>query len=184
MNALTIFNTLQPIILNATGVPTCVLADQKEPDGTDVKSPDGEYAAVRVQQSITQRGQANVDYTNAIGPNLDVDVRAQVIAQCSINFYRGNAMDRAQLMHQANKWPSVSAILFKAKIGWNRTDPVQNLTALQANNYEQRAQVNVYLMYETTYQEAVNSIEVVQVIVDDEKARQLADFTVTGPDAP
>lgn len=178
MDSLTLFNTLSPIIKGATGIPNVIVGDQNK------GAPPGPYAAVRVKQQIAQRGQANIRYKNATGPNVDADVFAQITVQCSINFYREGALDYAQKMHQANKKPTVSIALFKAGIGWNRSDPVNNLTSLQSSNLEERAQVSIYLMYESSDAETINSIESVTVEVQNEKADVLKTITVESPDAP
>lgn len=70
-------------------------------------------------------------------------MRAQIVGSCSVNFYRGNALAYARKLHQCNKRPDVSMMLFKSGIGWGGTDAVNNLTALQAANWEPRAQVTV-----------------------------------------
>lgn len=179
MNEIDIFTVLRPIVLSLTGVDSCILADPNAP------SPDGVYATIRPIQSLTQRGQANMKMTNVVAqPNISVDVRAQVIAECSINFFRGDAMSNAQRMFQASKRPDVSNTLRQAGLGWFRAGPVNNLTALQSNQFEQRSQVSIFLLYETTDSVIINSIERVQVIVDNEVPTTLVDFEIVTPDAP
>lgn len=174
MNSEQIFDIMRPIILSVTGVPECVLANPNE------SSPLGEYASVQPLQSITQRGQANIVRSNSISPQaIDVDVRAQIIAECSINFYRGDSRNRAQKLLQANKRPSVSAALFAAKLGWNRAGPINNLTALQSSDWESRAQISIFLMYETSDQETINSIEKIPYEVQDENATVLTTGEIT-----
>lgn len=174
MNSEQIFDVMRPIILAVTGVPECILANPNKP------SPDGEYASVQPLQSITQRGQANIIRSNSVTPeSIDVDVRAQIIAECSINFYRGDSRNRAQRLLQANKRPSVSAALFAAKLGWNKAGPINNLSALQSSDWESRAQISIFLMYETTDQETINSIEKIDYEVQDENADILATGEIT-----
>jgi hypothetical protein len=154
-----------------------ILADPNAP------SPVGEYVSVEPKQSLSQRGQANIHRATSVTPeSVDVDVRAQVMVEVSLNFYRGNARDRAERLLQANKRPDVSAILFKAGLGWNRENGINNLTTLQSNNYEQRAQMSIFLMYETTDPIVINSIESVEVSVENAKAEVLETFTVTSSD--
>ena len=168
-----LFAVIRPIIMQVTGVPECILADQK-----DAKSPSGAYATVRPRQSITERGQANIYDSNAAGNMVDVDARAQVIATCSVNFYRGDAMAYAQKLKQCNKRPNVSMALFRAKVGWLGTDAINNLTALQSANWEQRAQINIRLMYETSNIDTVNNILSASVELQNEKAQVLQTFQV------
>lgn len=175
-----LFDILRPIIMTVTGVPECILADPNAP------SPQGEYASVEPLLSIRQRGQANIirtdtaPVTSPIGPvnNSNVDVRAQVIANCSINFYRGDARYRASRLLQANKRPDISVILFQNKIGWNGAEPINDLTALQSNQREQRAQITIRLMYEIIDPVIINAIYSAQLIVENEKGDELLNVTV------
>lgn len=175
-----LFAILRPIVMSVTGVPECILADPNKP------SPLGVYASIRPRQSVRERGQANIYRANTalvpspIGPvnDLQVDVRAQIMCDVSIQFYRGAAMQMAESLKQCNKRPSVSAALFKNKIGWNGTSAVNNLTSLQSNNWEQRSEITMTLMYETSSKETMNAIYSAQVIVQNEKADILEQFTV------
>ena len=175
-----LFDILRPIILTVTGVPECILADPNAP------SPRGEYASVEPLLSIRQRGQANMIRTDTapvsspIGPVNDsnVDVRAQVIANCSINFYRGDPRYRASRLLQANKRPDISAILFQNKIGWNGAEPINDLSALQSHRREQRAQITIRLMYEITDPVIINTIYSAQLIVENEKGDELLNVVV------
>ena len=179
MNEQQIFNIIRPIILDVTGVPEVILADP------NASAPAGSYAAVQPQQSIEQHGQAVIHRSNVPGePNINIDPRAQVIANCSVNFYRADAMTYAQRLFQANKRPDVSAALFLAGLGWSHAGPINNLTALQASRYEPRAQLSIFLMYETTDEVTINSIERATVIVENEKAEELTRVDIETPDAP
>lgn len=181
-----LFDILRPIIITVTGVPECILADPNAP------SPNGEYASVEPSQSIRQRGQANIIRTDTapvsspIGlvNNLNVDVRAQIIANCSINFYRGDARGRASRLFQANKRPDISVILFQNNLGWNGTEAINDLTALQSNRQEQRAQITIRLMYETTDPVVINAIYSAQIIVENENGDELSNTLVTNNPTP
>ena len=50
---------------------------------------------------------------------------------------------------------------------------MNNLTALQASKFEQRAEITIRLMYETVNIDDVNNILSASAIVEDEKARLL-----------
>lgn len=147
-----IFAALRPHILNVTGVSQCVLADQNE------ESPDGPYASVRPRQSIRERGQANIIMTDGANDTIVYEVRAQIVASCEINFFRGEAMQYAEMLKECHKRPDVCWPLWQKGIGWGGTEPVNNLTALQASNFEQRAQIIVKLLYEAVNTVTVNNI--------------------------
>ena len=161
MNRLEIFNILQPIVKTVTGVSTVILANQTMPDGSGIPAPSGEYVTIEPKQSISQRGQSNQYRTqNDIARTVAVDIRAQVIVEASINVYRGDyAISRVSRLQQCHKRPDVLATLFKAGLGWQRVSAPNNLTRLQSGNPEQRAQIYVYLMYETSDIVTINNIE-------------------------
>lgn len=167
-----LFAILRPIIMTVTGVPECILADQ------NAKSPTGEYASIRPRQSITQRGQAHIIPVNVIGDQVSVDVRSQVIATASVNFYRGDAMARVERLQECHKRPDVSIDLFKAKVRWLGTSAANNLTALQSVNWEQRAQISIRLGYEVSDINDINNILSASVIVENEDAQVLETINV------
>lgn len=147
-----IFNILKPIVQSVTGLQTVILADELDASGVGRPSPNGEYITIEPKQSLTQRGQANIHRSNsATDQSVDVDVRAQVIVEASINCFRGrDAITRVSRLQQCNKRPDVSATLRSAKLGWQRVSSPNNLTRLQSGNPEQRAQCYIYLYYEMT----------------------------------
>lgn len=147
-----IFAALRPHILNVTGVSECILADPNGP------SPDGAYASVRPRQSIRERGQANIIMTDGANDTIVYEIRAQIVASCEINFFRGEAMQYAEMLKECHKRPDVCWPLWQKGIGWGGTEPVNNLTALQASNFEQRAQIIVKLLYEAVNTVTVNNI--------------------------
>lgn len=173
-----LFDILRPIILLVTGVPECILADPNAP------APNGSYAAVRPQQSITERGQANVIRIGNNDATQTTKVRAQIAATCWVNFYRDGAMSFAQKLKQCNKRPNVSITLLKNKLGWAGTDAINNLTALQSENFEERAQIAIRLWYETTDEDVINSIERANIGVEYENGTLVTTVDVETPDAP
>lgn len=161
MNRLQLFNILRPIVASVTGVSNVILTDQVNGSGAGIASPAGEYATIEPKQSVSQRGQANIYRQNSLTPqSVDVDVRAQIIVEASVNVFRGtDAISRVEKLIECNKRPLVSAALRAAKLGWQRTSAPNNLTRLQSGNPEQRAQIYIYLYYETTSVEVINNIE-------------------------
>jgi hypothetical protein len=171
-----LFKKLRPIVMLATGVPECLLADQSGPGS--MPAPKGAYATITPRQSVGERGQANVTSRDIPGDLVEFDVRAQIMCSASVNFYRGEALMFAERLKQANKRPDISIMLFKAKIGWNSTDGVNNLTSLQSANFEQRSQITLRLMYEAISISEINNILSVEVALENEKAQVLQTFTV------
>lgn len=173
-----IFDILRPIILDVTGVPECILADPNAP------SPSGSYAAVRPLQTVGERGQANVIRIGNNDATQTVQVKAQIAATCWVNFYRDGAMNFAGKLKQANKRPDVSMTLLRNSLGWVGTENVNNLTALQSANFEERAQIAIKLWYETTDEATINSIERVSIGVEYEDGTLVDTVEVETPDAP
>lgn len=174
MNSLEIFKILRPIVMTVTGVPECILADP------NAKSPTGPYASIRVRQSIRERGQANIKVSDLPAQRqVRYDVRAQIICDVNIEFWRGEAMQYAEKLKECHKRPDVPWILMRAGLGWGWTDAVNNLTALQSGNFEQRAQIMLHLYYESQDIVDVNRIERVNATVADEKGTELQSVDVT-----
>jgi len=163
-----LFAILRNVVMTVTGIPECIMADQ------NVKAPLGPYATIRPRQSIAERGQANIYDKDIAGDKVHTNAKAQVVATCSINFYRGDAMRYAEMLKQCNKRPDISMALFRAKIGWLGTDAVNNLTSLQSSNWEQRSNINVRIMYEVDNIAEINNILHFALEIQDEKARVLA----------
>lgn len=170
-----LFAILRPIVMTVTGVPECILADQ------NAKSPTGEYASIRPRQSITQRGQAHIYPVNKIGDQVTVDVRAQVIATATVNFYRGDAMARVERLQECHKRPDISMNLFRAKVRWLGTSAANNLTALQSVNWEQRSQISIRLGYEVSNINDINNILSACIVVENEKAQVLQRICIASP---
>lgn len=188
MNRVQLFDILRPIVASVTGIndQKVILADQVNGTGSGLPSPSGEYATIEPLLSLSQRGQANIYRRNSMMPkSVDTDVRAQVIAEVAVNVFRGvDAMSRVSRLLQCNKRPSVSLALRKAGIGWQRTSAPNNLTRLQSGNPEQRAQIYIYLYYETTSLDTINNIESASWLVQNEKGQTLTTREVTAPVAP
>lgn len=162
-----IFAILRPIIMRVTGVPQCILADP------NAQSPKGTYCSIRPRQSVSERGQANIYASNQPDDKTRTEVRSQIICRCDINFFRGAAMQYAELLKECHKRPDVAWELFGHKIGWGGTEPINNLTALQASNFEQRAQITLRLYYETSQSVDINNILSVDVVTENEKGQTL-----------
>lgn len=147
-----IFTILRPHIMTVTGVSECILAD---PNGM---SPDGSYASLRPRQSIRERGQANIRLIDMTDNKVRHDIRAQVVCDVVLDFFRDGAMEYAEKLKQCFKRPDVVWPLWSSGIGVRGIGDVQNLTALQASNFEERANVTMQLYYETSNIVDINNI--------------------------
>lgn len=171
-----LFQVFREIILTVTGVPEVILADQNAP------SPNGEYAVVEPKMSVGERGQANVITTNGLDRDVNIDVRSQLSAQVTVNFYRGDSRTRAEKLKQCNKRPDIQALLFTNKVGWAATTAVRNLTALQSDDRESRAQIEITAWFEDSDVVNVNCIEKVPLTVEDEMDSVLYDGVIDTTD--
>lgn len=177
MTDLELFALMRPIIMAATGIPELIIAD------SNIQAPSGSYGAMRMTQSAENKGQAIVYRKDSGTLDITEDVRAQIIAEVSIEFYRDGALQFARKLKQANKRSNISTQLFLAKIGWNRTGPVNNLTALQADRSEQRAQISVFILYEEfdtdgSGVETINAIKKIPYAITDVNNNDLASGTI------
>lgn len=70
-------------------------------------------------------------------------------------------------------------MLLRAELGWLDTSQVNDLTAIQSANWEQRAQINIRIMYTSESRSLINNILTVDYTMEDEKGRELSTFTVS-----
>lgn len=185
MTNLQLFQILRQIVLSVTDVEECILADQNKPGPRKgSKYPKGEYAVIQPQQSISERGQANIIRTAKPGALMDNEVKAQIACTAWVNFYRGDTRTNATKLKQCNKRSDISTLLFKNNLGWSGTSAVQNLTALQSENYESRAQIAINLWYETSDIIEINSIERISGSTEYADGTTVLTWEIETPDAP
>ena len=165
MNTLTVYKALRQIVLKLTGVDECLLADQNTP------APSGTYATIRVAESIrpTSQGEVYRSY-NKESRTITERIKYPVIYSATVNFYRGDAQRNASQLINCSRLSTIHDILLRNGLGWVDTDPVQNLTALQSNEQEQRAVIVIRLVGTQIISETVNTIEAIpSITVEDER---------------
>jgi hypothetical protein len=179
-------NEIYTVVLSIITRVTGLAGDHVIPADDNEQSPSGAYASIKVGTNRGQRGQANITLKNTdlvtspIGQVRDVEhiVKAQLTVSVGINFYRTGALENASNLFQANKLPSVSAELFAANLGWNSMSPINNLSALQSRDVEERAQMTLILMYERSVSETTNAIYNVPVSVENANGDTLESITI------
>lgn len=169
MNTLQVYKALRQIVLKLTGVNECLLADQNTP------APSGTYATIRVAESIRPTAKGGVfRYYDKKNRTVTEQIKSPVIYSATVNFYRGDAQRNASRLINCSRLSSVHEILLRNGLGWVDTDPVQNLTALQSNEQEQRAVIVVRLVGQQIISETVNTIEAIpSITVEDERKNVL-----------
>ena len=180
-----LYDLVHTIIATVTGLA----GDHIIPADDNEESPDNAYASIKIGSSRVQRGQANIVKSNTdlvtspIGQVRDVnhEVRAQITVDVAINFYRGNALENAVKMFQANKLPTISDLLFFANVGWKGASAVNDLTALQSKEREERSLITLTLLYEQTQSVVTNAIYSVEVIAENENGDTIQTETVDSP---
>lgn len=152
-----LFDKMRPIIMKASGVPECLFGYQNSP------SIKGAYSTVAVS-NIRNRGQAN--QTVKEGDRvLDYDVRSQLIATLTVNFYRNGAMSYAQNLKDSFKMQTIHMMMLREKIGFTGTSTITNITELFSGNQEERAHIELYVYYQHTMKDQVNVIERGDIVV-------------------
>lgn len=159
------------IVEAAVGVPAHIAYP-------NVGAPEGPYCEVGFPveegfgQAIKQRRITQQDFTDI--------TRTQKVVQISLNFYRDGALAAAGGLREANKRDHIHAILWQNKLGWYRLGPVNNLSALQNANQEERAQVGLYLACEDVVEDTVLRALGVKFTTKDEDGHVLAEGEVNG----
>jgi hypothetical protein len=183
-----LYDLMHSIIIAVTG-----LAGEKViPADDNEQAPSGAYASIKVGASRGQRGQANISVTNTapvsspIGNVLDTEheIKPQLTVDVSVNFYRASALQNATLLFQANKRPDISALLFAAGVGWRNSLPINDLTALQSKEREERSQITITLLYEGSQKVITNAIYTVPVSIENEDGDTIQTETISSPVEP
>lgn len=182
MANLDLYKLIKEIVTTVTGVPKVILSNPNAP------SPSGEYCAISVTQTTRQRSQPAVIMSNVDQPSGGINwvgVNHRVSRNCqtdvSINFYRGSAHEYARKVFGANKRPDISALLLTNNVGWLRSGTVNNLNALQSENWESRAQLSVTLMYSEIDDVVTNGIYKVPIQIENEKGEIILEDVSSTP---
>lgn len=154
--------------------PEVIFANQQKSGN----APQGQYASSTRAKPYVSAGSQAAFKRNTPNDKIETKVRAQIIATCSVNFFRGDAHMFAERLFECNKHPNISMMLMKAGLGWNGADAVNDLTALQSANWEQRAQVSIRVMYVTETQSEINNILSASAVMQDAKGRVLSSIDV------
>lgn len=168
-----IYTVMRQIVMKVTGLKQVYLADQA------VQAPSGTYATIRVAQGVQPMALGTVRRTyDKEKQTVTETVSCPVRYDIPVNFYRAGAMDYAPMLINCSRLSGVHALLLSKRLGWAGSDPVQNLTALQSSEQEERAVIVVHLVGEKKVSQTVNSIEAARIIVEDEKTNVLRDSDV------
>jgi len=155
----------------------------------NIGSPGGEYCAIAVDGPSRRFAKGGYKLANIgpvqspIGDVYDVgqQVRQTVLRDVSINFYRGNANDHAVKILGAKQRFDVHNILLANGIGWISAGPVNDLTALQSNRHETRAEVSATFATLETQDVVSNAIYTVPADVQNESGVSIASQTIESP---
>lgn len=173
MTNIELYKLLRPAVATASGVPKIIMAGQnKEP-------PAGSYASIHVRTDIRERGMA-FKRRRLLPDNetFEHTIRSQQEVTCVVEFYRDGAKEYAANLLQADKRDDIIWGLFKAGLSIMETGPVLDLTALQSNQYEERARVDIRLRMEVSNTYEINRIMEVSGMVQSESGSNLQPFDV------
>lgn len=169
-----LYRLLRPAVMTASGVPTVIMAAQNAP------APVGPYASVHVRTDIGERGMAT--QVKTLLPDNETFAHTNTSHQevtCVVEFYRAGAKEYAAKLLQVDKREDVTWPLFKSGVNIMRTGPVLDLTALQSDQFEERARVDIYLRMDLSQQYDINRIMEASGTVQNENGANLQSVTVT-----
>ena len=166
-----LFKVLRSVVLKATGVNECILADQNAP------APKGDYATIRINDRAEETVRPQESY-NTIDPKdshslLNFSLRTSLIADVHVNFYRSGAFSKASKLIGCTRIPSIADIITRAELGIMRIGEAINTTALQSDRTEERATITLKIAFERLYTEEVAPIKSVKFEITDSKNRKL-----------
>lgn len=126
--------------------------------------PSGLFATVKVKNDRTigashkeklDSAPVHVDGLGEITDIIDITKR-QAELQCSFEFNRKGANQYASSIQNACYREKVSAFLMINKMGWVRTGPINNLTEVRQAEYEESAQVDLFIYVEDVTSDNIN----------------------------
>ena len=124
--------------------------------------PAGSYATVNVAEPRNV-GMRDIQFF-INGEDVDEKVVMLFEAMVSINFYRDDARQYAAIFVGMLKSNSVVESFSSAGVGFIRASTIRDITFLQTVEYEDRAQVDLFLQFEmTSPPQLVTGIDVVKV---------------------
>lgn len=173
MTNMELYMLLRPAVMTASGVPMVIPAADNAP------APKGSYASIHIRTDIRERGMAFKD--RRLLPDNETfehTVRSQQEVTCTVEFYRDGAKEYAANMLQIDKRDDIVWTLYKAGINIMSTGPVLDLTALQSNQYEERARVDIYLRMQVARKYQINRIMEVTGVVQNEGGTDIQTVTV------
>ncbi|MFT0547492.1 LIC_12616 family protein [Allopusillimonas ginsengisoli] len=173
MTDIELYKLLRPAVKTASGVPMVIQAVQNAP------APGGSYATIHVRTDIGERGMAFKD--RKLLPDNETfehTIRSQQEVTCTVEFYRARAKEYAANMLQLDKRDDIYWPLYKAGLCIMATGKVLDLTALQSDQYEERARVDIYLRMEVSRKYNINRIMEVTGTVQNEDGDDLQSVTV------
>lgn len=163
-----IFRSLSSIIQTVTGVKDVILANPNNP------SPSGAYASILIAQSASPTSSGTLkSKVSDDQMNVEITNRYPVVWECTINFWRGDAIANASKLVRAQYLPIVSDTLLSKNMGWVNCSDVINLTALQSSNFEQRAQVTIKITTFEEVKQTVNTILSAKISFENEQSQLL-----------
>jgi hypothetical protein len=174
MTNIELYKLLRPAVMTASGVPMII------PGADNQSAPIGSYASIHVRTGINERGMAfQRRKLLPDGETFEHTIKSQQEVTCAVEFYRDGAKEYAAKLLQFDKRDDVIWPLFKAGICIMSTGPVLDLTALQSNQHEERARVDILLRMEAARVYTINRIMEVTGIVQNEDGTELQSATVT-----
>ncbi|MGS1116020.1 phage neck terminator protein [Castellaniella sp. UC4442_H9] len=169
-----LYKLLRPAVATASGVPMIIMAAQNAP------APVGSYASIHVRTDVAERGMAFKRKTLlSDNQTFEHTIRSQQEVTCVVEFYRAGAKEYAANLLQMDKRDDIVWDLFKVGLNIMRTGPVLDLTALQSDQYEERARVDLYLRMEVASTYDINRIMKASAIVQNEGGTDIQSATVT-----
>lgn len=167
-----LFQKVRSIVMLASGVSECILADQNR------TAPTACYAAIRATSGAETIGAPERCYLSAPDRKVEQQIKKLYRVTFDVNFYRKGALDAARRLSSASFRSDVFSHCIREKIELVDIGAVSNLSSLVSASIEERANMKIVVTFKHTEAVIINNIERVPLLVQDEKARTIIEFTV------
>lgn len=131
---------VRALVAMATGIPAEFVSPQDQ--SLDIPAAPQVWATVKVTP-FGSVGQDEVKYANATSEQVTEKVEGQRLCVASINIYRTGALDYADKLKSRVRLSNAVAHMQANNIGFIGFGPVNDLTAVEDEEWEERAQVDL-----------------------------------------
>lgn len=160
MNKTDIYIFIQEVVKELTNLDIVIMADPNAP------SPTSTYCSVYISNTADKIAAPIIDNKYIVDDEqIELSYLQLIRNEVVLNFYGKDSLDNASKLYNSLYTEYVKLKSYQKNIYINSIGSIINLTALQSNNFEERAKMSIFVEYMVGMKEIVNSIEKFEINV-------------------